>query len=61
MRIFDKAIGSGDYDDAIRAKAARGLSAEELFFELAIEDLRRAGDLFLGIHERTDGRRVGIA
>src|SRR5271166_5976149 len=52
--IFDKAIGSGDYDDAIRAKAGRGLSAEELFFELAIEDLRRAADLFLGIHERTD-------
>ena len=53
--IFDKAIGSGDYDDAIRAKAGRGLSAEELFFELAIEDLQRAADLFLPIHERTDG------
>ena len=53
--IFDKAIGSGDYDDAIRSKAGQGLSAEELFFGLAIEDLRRAADLFLGIHERTDG------
>ncbi len=53
--IFDKAIGSGDYDDAIRSKAGQGLSAEELFFDLAIEDLRRAADLFLGIHERTDG------
>jgi transaldolase len=53
--IFDKAIGSGDYDDAIRSKAGRGLSAEELFFELAIEDLRRAADLFLPVHERTDG------
>jgi transaldolase len=53
--IFDKAIGSGDYDDAIRSKAGQGLSVEELFFELAIEDLRRAADLFLGIHERTDG------
>ncbi|HXW80153.1 MAG TPA: transaldolase [Acidimicrobiales bacterium] len=53
--IFDKAIGSGDYDDAIRQKAGQGLSAEELFFELAIEDLRRAADLFLAIHERTDG------
>jgi transaldolase len=52
--IFDKAIGSGDYDDAIRAKSARGLSGEDLFFELAIEDLRRAADLFLSIHERTD-------
>jgi transaldolase len=52
--IFDKAIGSGDYDDAIRSKSGQGLSHEELFFELAIEDLRRAADLFLPIHERTD-------
>src|SRR6516225_7499200 len=53
--IFDKAIGSGEYDDAIRAKSGQGLSQEELFFELAIEDLRRAADLFLPVHERTDG------
>lgn len=53
--IFDKAIGSGDYDDAIRAKAAGGHKGEELFFELAVEDLQRAADLFLPIHERTDG------
>jgi transaldolase len=53
--IFDKAIGSGDYDDAIREKAAKGLAGEELFFDLAIEDLRRAADLFRAIHERTDG------
>ncbi|MFE4721576.1 transaldolase family protein, partial [Streptomyces sp. NPDC056728] len=53
--IFDKAIGSGDYDDAIRAKAARGPKGEELFFELAIEDLQRAADPFLPTHERTDG------
>jgi transaldolase len=53
--IFDKAIGSGDYDDSIRDKAARGLSGEDLFFELAIEDLRRAADEFLGVHERSDG------
>ena len=53
--IFDKAIASGYYDDAIRDKASSGLSAEELFFELATEDLRRAADLFLPIHERTAG------
>jgi transaldolase len=52
--IFDKAIGSGDYDDVIRSQAGQGLAAEELFFDLAIEDLRRAADLFLGVHERTD-------
>ncbi len=53
--IFDHAIASGAYDDAIRAGAAAGRSGEELFFDLAIEDLQRAADLFLGIHERTDG------
>ncbi|MGB9306477.1 MAG: transaldolase family protein, partial [Mycobacterium sp.] len=53
--IYDKAIGSGDYDGAIRATAGRGFAPEELFFDLAIEDLRRAADLFLPIHERTDG------
>ena len=52
---FDKAIESGDYDDEIRDKAAHGITGEELFFDLAIEDLRRAADLFLPIHERTDG------
>jgi transaldolase len=53
--IFDKAIAAGGYDDAIRDKASRGLDREALFFELAIEDLRRAADAFLPIHERTAG------
>ena len=53
--IFDKAIESGDYDDAIRERSSTGLSAEELFLELAIEDLRRAADAFLPAHGRTDG------
>lgn len=53
--IFDKAISSGSYDSAIRAKSGAGMSDEELFFELAIEDLQRAADLFLPVHERTDG------
>ena len=53
--IFDKAIASGAYDDAIREKAASGTDREALFFELAIEDLRRAADSFGPIHERTDG------
>ena len=53
--IFDKAIASGYYDGAIREKAGKGLSDEDLFFELAVEDLRRAADLFLPIYERTDG------
>ncbi len=53
--IFDKAIESGAYDDEIRDKVAHGITGEELFFDIAIEDLRRAADLFLPIHERTDG------
>jgi transaldolase len=53
--IFDKAISSGYYDEAIRAKATAGLAGEGLFFELAIEDLRRAADLFLPIWDRTNG------
>jgi transaldolase len=53
--IFDKAIESGDYDAEIRDRVAHGVSGEELFFDLAIEDLRRAADQFLPIHERTDG------
>jgi transaldolase len=53
--IFDKAIASGYYDEAIKEKASMGLSGEALFFRLAIEDLRRAADMFLPIHERTAG------
>ena len=53
--IFDKAIASGDYDDAIRRLAGHGIGGEQLFFELATEDIRRAADLFLGVHERTGG------
>jgi len=53
--IFDKAIASGDYDTAIRRLAGQGIAGEQLFFELATEDIRRAADLFLGVHERTDG------
>jgi transaldolase len=53
--ILDKAIQLGDYDSEIREKAAHGIVGEELFFDLALEDLRRAADLFLPIHERTDG------
>jgi transaldolase len=54
--IFDKAIGGGSaYDDSIRALHEQGRSGEGLFFELALEDLREAADLFVAVHERTDG------
>lgn len=54
--IFDNAISAGDdYDDQITELRERGLDAEQLFFELALTDLRRAAKLFEPIHERTDG------
>jgi len=54
--IFEHAIrGSDAYDETIRAMLARGRSAEEIFFTLAIEDLGRAADLFRPIFDRTDG------
>ena len=53
--IFDAAIGGGDaYDAGIHAKALAGLSGEKLFNELALEDLRRAADLFAPIYKATD-------
>jgi transaldolase len=54
--IFEHAIGTGDsYDAAIRAHAKAGLSDEDLFFELAIEDLKQAADLFLPAFDASGG------
>jgi transaldolase len=54
--IFDHAIGkSRTYDQAIGERLGKAKSTEDLFFDLAIEDLRRAADLFRPIHERTNG------
>jgi transaldolase len=54
--IFDHAIkNSSSYDGAIREHAGKGKSGEELFFQLALEDLTRAADLFRPIHDRTNG------
>lgn len=54
--IFDHAIKGGDfYDAAIRKKALAGKSGETLFFELALEDLTQAADLFRPIFDATGG------
>ena len=54
--IFDEAIGrSSVYDRSIREKARAGLSGEALFVELALEDLRRAADMFRPVFDRTGG------
>ncbi|MBW6535193.1 MAG: transaldolase [Mariniphaga sp.] len=53
--IFDNAISkSSGYDGAIR-KLGNLLSDEELFFELAVEDIQRAADLFKPVYDRTNG------
>ena len=54
--IFDAAIGNTPaYDSSIRKKAQAGLAGEDLFVELALEDLRRAADLFRPVFDRTRG------
>ncbi|MEP6762675.1 MAG: transaldolase [Gemmatimonadaceae bacterium] len=54
--IFEHALAKGNfYDDAIREKSNEGMSGESLFFDLALEDLRRAAELFHPTHERTSG------
>lgn len=53
--IFEQALGSDAYDDSIRLLDARGLADEDMFFELALEDLRVAADLFQPIFEATEG------
>jgi transaldolase len=54
--IFDQAIrNTALYDDSIRRKAAEGKSGEALFFELALEDLAQAADLFRPAYDASDG------
>jgi transaldolase len=54
--IFDHAIkNSRAYDTAIRDRLAQGQSGEPLFFELALEDISRAADLFRPTFDRTNG------
>ena len=54
--IFDHAIkNSTAYDAAIREKLSKGKSGEALFFELALEDITRASDLFRPVYDQTDG------
>jgi transaldolase len=53
--IFENAIkNSRSYDEDIREKLARGKSGEELFFDVALQDITRAADLFRPIHDRTN-------
>ena len=52
--IFDHAIThSGSYDRDVERLVNAGVKGEELFFELAIQDLSRAADLFQPVYRRT--------
>jgi len=53
--IFDHAITSSAYDSAIREELKKGRSGESLFFDLALDDLTAAADLFRPVHDRTNG------
>src|ERR1700678_3864999 len=54
--IFEHPISkSKSYDAEIGRLLSTGLSGEELFFELAVQDLTRAADLFASVHQRTAG------
>src|SRR5438128_9022894 len=54
--IFDHAIkNSTAYDAAIRKKIKEGKSGEKLFFELALEDITQAAELFRPVWEKTNG------
>jgi transaldolase len=54
--IFDLAIRSStSYDASIRAAVDRGKSGDALFYELALEDLSQAADLFKPVHDSTGG------
>ena len=54
--IFDNDIkNSSAYDTSIREKALSGKEAEAIFFDLALEDITQAADLFRPTYDRTDG------
>ena len=54
--IFDHAIkNSAAYDAAISEKASKGKTGETLFYELALDDITKAADLFQPVYDRTDG------
>jgi transaldolase len=55
--IFEKAITeSEDYDESIRDLSLQGMTSEEIFRSLAVEDIQRVADLLRPTYDRTDGR-----
>jgi len=55
--IFEKAInGSNDYDESIKILSRKGLSAEEIYDALVIDDIRHAADTLLSVYEQSQGK-----
>ncbi|MBW3578034.1 MAG: bifunctional transaldolase/phosoglucose isomerase [Actinobacteria bacterium] len=55
--IFERAISGGDdYDDTLRTSVEQGIEdPEELFWSLAVDDIRDAADVLRGVYDDTDG------
>jgi transaldolase len=54
--IFEKALSTGDwYDDQLRAELEHSDDTREVFFALAVEDIKRACDLLRPVWDRTEG------
>lgn len=55
--IFQKAITeSDDYDESIRDLIPQGMTSEEIFRSLTVEDIQRVADLLRPTYDQTDGR-----
>ncbi len=55
--IFGKAVsGSTDYDEGIFRKVQAGLDAESVMWELLIEDIQAAADVFRPVYDSSEGR-----
>ena len=54
--IFEKAIGgSEDYDAQLRTLASQGMSRDDIYDELVVEDIGNAADVFAPVFEKTNG------
>jgi transaldolase len=55
--IFEKAIaGSNDYDDSIRDLTLKGMTSDEIYQRVTVEDIQSVADLLRPTYDRTDGR-----
>ncbi len=54
--IFERAIaGTSDYDEVLRHHAGKGRDPEQVFYELALQDIVAAADTFRPVYEKTAG------